>query len=96
MLSLKNVFLALVLLASGSFLVACDNAAQKDAEAPAAEMVAGDSAEAGADAADSAMPDAEAGADAADNAMSNAEVGADAADGTMSDANAEAEKPASE
>lgn len=60
MLSLRNLFLALVFLASSSLLVACDNAEQKDAEAPAAEAVAETSAEAGADIADSATSDANA------------------------------------
>ena len=60
MLSLRNLFLAFVFVASSSFLVACDNAAQKDAEVPAAEAVAETSAEAGADIADSATSDANA------------------------------------
>jgi hypothetical protein len=77
MLTLRNVFLALILLASGSFLVACDNATQKDAEAPAAEMVEGTAAEAGADTADSTISDAEAGADTAGSTMSDADATAE-------------------
>lgn len=64
MLTLRNLFLALVFLASGSFLVACDNSAQNDAEAPAADAVAEDSAVAGTENADSAAPEGEAQAEA--------------------------------